>query len=211
MMMLVHLFVSEKESRIDYQVNATKGLPFHQFEMSVNAKDDYVEENKELLIDWLKQYDGFPLTAYVAAYEEMYQDIDVLLMEWEITYEKVSKATEKQPVYIIHLENIEQLTQVVSAFYWLPAQNEIMLLTDCKETVELTERKVSPKSSYTRLWAEIHLPSKNCSVITIQHDGQGIGVVTTVESLNSAEGIHKSIPKGYVIQQWGEEVLIPFE
>lgn len=116
-MVLRYLFVSEKESRIDYQVNVAKGLLSHQFEMSVNAKDDYVEENKKLLIDWLKQYDGFPLTAYVAAYEKMYQDIDALLIEWKITYEKVIKATEKTPVYIIQLEDIKQLTQVVSAFY----------------------------------------------------------------------------------------------
>ena len=210
-MTLRHLFVIEKESQIDYQVNVANGLPYHQFQLTVFLEEDYVEENKELLIDWLTQYNRFPLTAYVAAYDEMFQDIDALLSEWKITYEKVIKATEKKPVYIIHLANAKQLMQVVSTFYWLPAQNEIMLLTDCKETVALTEPKVSPKSSYTNLGAEIYLSSKSCSVITIEHDGQGIGIVTTVESLGSVEGIQKSIPKGYAIQQWDEEVLIPFE
>lgn len=206
-----HLFVIEKESWIDYEVTIAEGLPYHQFQLTVSAEADYVEENKELLIDWLTHYDRFPLTAYVAAYDEMGQDIDALLIGWRISYEKVMKGTKKKPVYIIHLATANQLKQVVSAFYWLPAQNEIMLLTDCRDAVLLTEQKVHLKSSYTNLGAEIHLVSNNCSVITIEHDGQGIGVVTTVESLGWAEGIQKSVPKGYAIQQWDEEVLIPFE
>lgn len=184
--------------------------PHHQFKLSVFAEDDYVEENKDLLIDWFIYSNRFPLTIDMGAYKDKDEQIDKKLIDWAIPDETETVASEKLPVYIIHVENAEQFKKVLSEFDWLPAQNEMMFLTDCNEAVVLTERKVHVKSHYTVLGTEIQLTSKECSVIIVQPDGQGMDVVTTVHSLSSAEGIRASIPSNCTVQQWNDEVLIPF-
>lgn len=110
-------------------------------------------------------------------------------------------------MYIIQLTDQCQLRKVVSAFYWLPAQNEMMVLTNGSAMIELLERKVSEKSSYTYLEAIANLVG-NCTVISVSHDGQGFSVVTTESVLCSAEGIQKSVPSDYIIEQWNDDVLL---
>lgn len=203
--------VYKENIQSEYEVAFAEGLTCSHFQLSMNAIDDYVEENRQLLIDWLIHFNHFPLTVYIAAYKDMYESPGVFLTSQEISFEKVIIATEQKPVYIIELKNKAQLTEVISEFFWLPAQNEMMLLTNCRNAVELTEWKVSSKLPYTNLGATLNLFKEDCMVIEIQHDGQGIGITSTSKSFGTAKGICDHFPKGYTVQQWDDDVLIPYE
>lgn len=203
--------VYEKHVASEYEVKVEEGLIDKHFQVSINSVNDYVEENEKLLIDWLMNMNQFPYIAYIAAYEDMYDCPHTFLTAQKIPFEKVVIASEKKPVYIVTLSNSLQLTKVLEKLYWLPAQNEMMLLTNCKEAVELTEWKVSSKSTYTRLSASLHLQTENCTVIEILHDGQGMGITSAKQTPYTAKEICKFFPKGYTVQQWDDEVLIPYE
>lgn len=174
------------DNELDIEVNFKKQLKGHSFLLFVFEKNHYVEENKELLIDWLTRYNQFPLTTLVSAYNDMYEEIDRQLIDWKIEFSRVVMASEKKPVYTIRLANQQQMRKVVSALYWLPTQNEIMVFTNERAVIKLIERKISEKSSYTYLGAVANL-KKDCTVIRISHDGQDFGVVSTEQALCSAK------------------------
>ena len=73
------LFIVDDQASIE--VNCNHKLDYRSFLLSVFEENDYVEENKELLIDWVNQYNQFPLTVFISAYDEMYEEIDAQLIE----------------------------------------------------------------------------------------------------------------------------------
>ena len=202
-----HLFVVEDQDWLDIEVNCNEKLAYRSVQLSVFTENDYVEENKELLVDWLTHYNQFPLTAFVSVYQGMDEEIEAQLNEWQTEFSKVVKASEKKPVYIIQLTEKIQLIEMVSAFFWLPAQNEMMIITNRTAVIELLERRESEKSRYTYLGAAANLVD-DCTIIDVSHDGQGFSVVTTDQALLSAKGIRESIPSHYVIEQRNDDVLL---
>lgn len=204
-----YLTIFEKQVESQYDAITKNGFTNHYFEVYDNSFD----ENKEvqLLIDWLLNMNTFPYTAYIAAYPDMYDDPTTFLLQQQIPFESVVVSSDKKPVYIVTISNPMQLKEVLEEFYWLPQQNELMLITDCKDAVELTPWKVSPKSDYTNLGATLHMQKENCTIIEILHDGQGIGINTACQSPLTAKEICDRFPKGSTVQQWEGDVLIPYE
>lgn len=206
-----YLTVFEENVWSEYELNVAAGMTPIFFTLSKNSVEDYVEENKQLLIDWLIHANRFPYTVYLAAYEEMYNDPEDFLIKEKMPYEKRVIASEKKPVYIFEMKDAAVLTKSLSEFYWLPAQNEMMLITDSGATVELTEQKISPKSSYTTLEMVLYLTKEEGIAIEFRHDGQGMGITSTTKTFGTVKAICGSFPKGYTVQQWDGDVLIPYE
>ena len=61
------LFIVDNQESIE--VNCNNKLDYRSFLLSVFEENDYVAENNELLIDWVNQYNQFPLTAFISAYD----------------------------------------------------------------------------------------------------------------------------------------------
>ncbi|NBJ71524.1 MULTISPECIES: hypothetical protein [Clostridia] len=141
----------------------------------VSEFEDYVEENKAYIKDWLARNAYFPVQFIFTTYRE--ERMDEELMQRHIHFEHMVKGYEKSNIYIVEVCTTEQLLYLIDQYYWLAAQNETMLIADCKSVIHIKEHFISSSYSYVTMEAEIH--KENGFVIVVEHDGQGMQLITT--------------------------------
>ena len=181
------LELEKKYSNINYQADEAK-----LYSIYVSDFDDYVEENKEYVMDWMQRNDIVPSYVYIEIYKDNEDVIEKTLEEMNLSYKK--NTTKLDPIYQIKVDKLEETLKLIDQYYWLAAENLLMMFTT---------GEVQTKCKQDEHFITAHIPPGEC-VITIEHDGQGMQLLTAKEEFLTKEGIIDTLGNIH-LEQWNKQ------
>ncbi|MBU8567565.1 hypothetical protein KM914_14165 [Virgibacillus pantothenticus] len=171
----------------------------NMYSISVSEFENYVEENKAYMKNWLARNAYFPPQFIFTTYRE--EQVDEELMQRQIDFEHMVKGSRKDNIYILEVCTREQLLYLIDQYYWLAAENETMLIADSKSVIQIKERFITKLYSYITMEAEVH--KGNGFVIAVEHDGQGMQLVTTKHEWIGLKNLQKTLGDIH-LEQWND-------
>lgn len=181
------LELEKKLSNINYIGDKTK-----LYSIYVSDFDDYVEENKQYIMDWMQRNHIAPTYVYIEIYKCNAAGLESRLADMKLTYEK--NTSQIDPIYRIHTKKLSDTITLIDEYYWLAAENLLMMFTT---------GKVEAECKADDLLITAHVPEGEC-VITIEHDGQGMQLLTAKEDFLNKEGIIKTLGNIH-LEQWNKQ------
>lgn len=168
------LQLEEKFSHLEFHAD-----DMHVYSLYVSNRSNCMLDTQRLLISWLKKNGAFPLYLYISVYDDM--NLTEELERQQIIF--VKKMIEEQPIFEVKLNDMTDVDKVIGQFFYMSAHSEIMMITT--EAVQ-----ISMCNSINMLSAT--MPSEEYIMI-VEHDGQGLQLLTTKEEWLQEEGILKSV------------------
>lgn len=181
------LELEEKYSNINYQADETK-----LYSIYVSDFDDYVEENKQYIMDWMQRNEIVPSYVYIEIYKDNEEVMEETLKEMDLTYEK--NTTKLDPIYQIRVKKLVDTLKLMEQFYWLAAENLLMMFTTGEVITECKQDEY---------FITANIPHGEC-VITIEHDGQGMQLLTAKEEFLTKEGVIETLGNIH-LEQWNKQ------
>ncbi|MGD6872924.1 hypothetical protein ACQCU1_12175 [Sutcliffiella horikoshii] len=182
---------------------------FYHFYLYKFEEQDYQEENKQLLLDFLGKLDIFPLYVMVEGHdeeEEMRQIFDPLGFSYSVDYFTDKRMystgwenfTYHPPFFQIEVSSLEELQLIFAETYHLATQNQFYGIS-VKNSVQLTSRNGYSFPKLSR--------NKDIAALKVGHDGQGFYFYSNMNFLQNMEQVISMLPKEYVVTQINDCVL----
>ncbi|MDQ0246081.1 hypothetical protein J2S09_003668 [Bacillus fengqiuensis] len=179
--------------------------------VSVHHTDDYVEENKEFLLDLLCEINVFPLYAAIEEYDE-YEENEDFLKRHQYEYDIKPWADKRvywtlgkthsyhPPCFHVKVKTMADLIKLMTQTYYLAAQNQFFGLSFHKpiEFVIETKRRFWKKGEWSVPFID---NDSETTMLIIDHDGQGFTIYSNEEKFSSIEAIQSQLPHGYKVGQ----------
>lgn len=179
--------------------------------MSVHHTDDYVEENKELLLDLLREINVFPLYTAIEEYDD-YEETEAFLKRHYYEYDIKPWADKRvywtlgkthsyhPPCFHVKVQTMADLIKLMTQTYYLASQNQFFGISFHKriEFVVETKRSFWKKGEWSIPFIS---NDSETTMLIIDHDGQGFTIYSNEEKFSSIESIEHQLPNGYKIDQ----------
>ncbi|WP_121614255.1 hypothetical protein [Mesobacillus foraminis] len=180
--------------------------------------EDYVERNKDFLLDFLTYQNKYPLFITFIVYDEQTEEYINLLNQNKIDfrlnnleekrtyYDYLGKHQYQPPCFTAKINDSESLALLINETYWLPTQNEFYSISFSDnlmfESIEVIEwlRKTKRSMATFKIEAET-------TFITIFHDGAGFYLLSNEEKYFPLDKFIASLPKGTVITQINDKLV----
>lgn len=180
--------------------------------------EDYIEQNKNFLLEFLFHQNKYPLFLTFIVYEEQDDEYITFLNQNKIEftlnnldekrtyYDFLGKHQYHPPCFTARVNDSDTLALLLNKTYWLPSQNEFYsisfsdnLLFELGEVIEW--RKKRERSIPT-----FKIESET-TFITIFHDGAGFYLFSNEEKYNPLDKFISNLPKGTVITQINDRLV----
>lgn len=180
--------------------------------------EDYVEQNKNFLLEFLFHQNKYPLFITFIVYEEQTEEYITFLNENNIDF-RLNNLEEKRtyydffgkhqyhpPCFTARIKDSNSLALLINETYWLPTQNEFFSisfsdnLTFKLETVTEWRRKRERS-------IPIFKTNEETTFITIFHDGAGFYLFSNEERYSRLDNLISNLPKGTVITQINDTLV----
>lgn len=174
--------------------------------------EDYVEANKDFLMQFLQSQNKYPLFLTFVIYEDQIDEYRAFLnehgIEFTLTfleeqrtyYTILGKHHYHPPCISAIIKDSDALKKLIDKTYWLPAENEFYTLSfsdnlhfELKEVVEWKRKK---KRSIACFKIE-----PTTTFITIFHDGNGFYLFSNDQKYSPLKNLIAHLPKGTIITQ----------
>ncbi|MGM1034815.1 MAG: hypothetical protein ACQEXK_20420 [Bacillota bacterium] len=180
--------------------------------------EDYVEENKNLLLDFLFSQNKYPLFISFIVYEDQTDEYIAFLKENKIDftlnyleekrtyYDFFGKHQYHPPCFTAKIKDSNSLALILNETFWLPAQNEFYsisfsdnLMFELGEVIEWGRKR---KRSIP-----IFKTKGETTIITICHDGAGFYLFSNDEKYFPLDKFISNLPRGTVITQINDTLV----
>ncbi|MBT2632801.1 hypothetical protein J7E76_27660 [Bacillus sp. ISL-101] len=180
--------------------------------------EDYVEENKNFLLDFLLFQNKYPLFISFIVYEDQTDEYITFLKEnkFDFTlnyleekrtyYDFLGKHLYHPPCFTAKIEDSNSLALILNETFWLPAQNEFYsisfsdnLMFELGEVIEWGRKR---KRSIP-----IFKTMGETTFITIFHDGAGCYLFSNDEKYFTLDKFISNLPRGTVITQINDTLV----
>lgn len=186
---------------------------------SVSADgEDYIEQNKDFLLEFLIHQNKYPLFVTFIVYDEQDEEYITFLKQNKIEftlnyldekrsyYDFLGKHQYHPPCFTAKIKDSVSLALLLNETYWLPSQNEFYsisfsdnLLFESGEVIEWGRKK------------ERSIPTFNIELdttfITIVHDGAGFYLFSNGEKYFPLEKFLSTLPKGTILTQINDKLV----
>lgn len=185
------------------------------FYISVDNEEDYVEQTKMFLKDFLIAQDKNPIYLTFITYDDNTDDFITLfnknkiqftlnLLEEKRSYYTLFKKHQYQPpCFTAKITDSQSLTLIINETFWLPAQNEFYAISNDDNLVFKVE-KVSEWGRKRERSIPIFNIEEDSTFITIFYDGEGFYLFSNEDKYSTVEHLSANLPKGTVIAQENE-------
>lgn len=185
---LTILELEEKFSHVQLHTNDMR-----IFSLLVSDAKNTMLETKQFILKWLEENGQFPMFIYMNAYDDMDLANDLKRKNIDIK----EKMVDTQAMFKIKLTEKSHIEAVIGEYFCMSSHSELMIITS--PSVEIT-------MSDTMHIASAMIP-ENEFVIIVEHDGQGLQLLTTKQEWFSKEGLEQTISKlkdhTYTINYYG--------
>ena len=180
--------------------------------------EDYVEQNKNFLLEFLLYQNKYPLFITFIVYEEQTDEYITFLNENKIEftlrnlkekrtyYDFFGKHQYHPPCFTARIKDSDSLVLLLNETYWLPAQNEFYSISFSDnltfESGEVIEWGRKRKRSIPTFKIEAET-----TFITIFHDGAGFYLLSNGEKYFTLNKFISSLPRGTVITQINDTLV----
>lgn len=183
------------------------------YSLSSVGSDDYVEWNRQFLVDFLCEQAVFPLYISFIVYDEMLEELAAKFDEkgyvfsTELLEAKNYYWTDNKqigylpPCFRLIIPNAETLDAVLRETYWLPAQNEFLSVSTVDNLRFVTKEVPLSKKKMTKVSDPTFRTDEPVTFITIEHDGQGFHLFSNEEKYKTIEDVQQHLPKNTVVCQ----------
>lgn len=180
--------------------------------------EDYVEENKNLLLDFLFSQNKYPLFISFIVYEDQTDEYIAFLKENKIDftlnyleekrtyYDFFGKHQYHPPCFTAKIKDSNSLALILNETFWLPAQNEFYsisfsdnLMFELGEVIEWGRKR--------RRLIPIFKTKGETTIITICHDGAGFYLFSNDEKYFPLDKFISNLPRGTVITQINDTLV----
>ncbi|QNK49970.1 hypothetical protein H7F28_07005 [Brevibacterium sp. PAMC23299] len=180
--------------------------------------EDYVEENKNLLLDFLFSQNKYPLFISFIVYEDQTDEYIAFLKENKIDftlnyleekrtyYDFFGKHQYHPPCFTAKIKDSNSLALILNETFWLPAQNEFYsisfsdnLMFELGEVIEWGRKR--------RRSIPIFKTKGETTIITICHDGAGFYLFSNDEKYFPLDKFISNLPRGTVITQINDTLV----
>lgn len=188
------------------------------YSLSSVGSEDYVEWNRQFLVDFLSKQAIFPLYISFIVYDEMLEEISAQFddKEYKFTYELLEaknyywtdnkKIGYQPPCFRLVAPNVETLDAVLRETYWLPAQNEFLAVSTVNNLSFVTKEVLLGKHKMTKVSDPTFSTDELVTFMTIEHDGQGFHLFSNEDKYATIEDVQKQLPENTVVCQVNEVV-----
>lgn len=180
--------------------------------------EDYVEQNKNFLLEFLFHQNKYPLYITFIVYDEQAEEYTTFLDQNNIDF-RLNNLEEKRtyydfsgkhqyhpPCFTARINDSDSLALLINETYWLPTQNEFFsisfsdnLMFEFREVKEWLKKR---KRSIPTFKIE-----EETTFITIFHDGAGFYLLTNEDKYLPLDKFITSLPKGTVITQINDTLV----
>lgn len=180
--------------------------------------EDYVEENKNLLLDFLFSQNKYSLFISFIVYEDQTDEYIAFLKENKIDftlnyleekrtyYDFFGKHQYHPPCFTAKIKDSNSLALILNETFWLPAQNEFYsisfsdnLMFELGEVIEWGRKR--------RRSIPIFKTKGETTIITICHDGAGFYLFSNDEKYFPLDKFISNLPRGTVITQINDTLV----
>jgi hypothetical protein len=180
--------------------------------------EDYVEQNKNVLLDFLFYQNKYPLFISFIVYEEQTEEYITFLNENKIDFTLIHLEEKKTyydffgkhqyhpPCFTTRIKDSHSLALILNETFWLPVQNEFYsisfsdnLMFEIGEVIEWGRKR---KRSIPIFKIE-----EETTFITIFHDGAGFYLFSNEEKYFTLDKFISNLPKGTVITQINDTLI----
>jgi hypothetical protein len=164
--------------------------------------ENYVEETKQILFEFLCKQNRFPLYITFEPYNDVYGNIVAALEKEDIKYSiiRIQKKRESFPVFDVIVKGPKSLNIVFEEAFWLASTNQFFAISfDDNIRYEI----VAVKNWYGKT-VQIPLPhfimNDESTVITLFHDAQGFYIFSNDKRYSSIEELRDRLPKTAILK-----------
>ena len=170
------------------------------FTISPDA-DDYVLATKELLYHVLLHLNAFPVTVTFGFYEgqeaEFTQWFQDRKIDFQLRHSVIDQKKEgpryKSPILEVHVHDAENLLACLDQFFWLPMQNEFFSVSSTRKVKYIERAPI--RNSKRKVLTPVFDMLPDTTFITIEHDAQGVVIISNESKFQTLESLKKSLPK----------------
>lgn len=183
------------------------------YSLSSVGSDDYVEWNRQFLVDFLSNQAIFPLYVSFIVYDDMLEEMVAQFREkgYEFTTELLEaknyywtdnkKIGYFPPCFRLVIPDVVTLDAVLRETYWLPAQNEFLSVSTVDNLRFIIREVPLGKHKTTKVADPTFRTDKPVTFITIEHDGQGFHLFSNEGKYATIEGLQQQLPENTVVCQ----------
>lgn len=185
----------------------------------INADgEDYIEDNKNFLLEFLIHQNKYPLFVTFVVYDEQVEEYVTFLNQNKIEftlnnldekrsyYDFSGKHLYQPPCFTAKIKDSDKLTLLLNETYWLPSQNDFYSISFSNNLVfelgEVIEWGRKRKRSIPTFKVKLET-----TFITIAHDGAGFYLFSNEEKYFPLEKFLSNLPKGTIITQINDELM----
>ena len=163
------------------------------FSLLVSDAKNTMLETKQFILKWLEENGQFPMFIYLNAYDDMDLANDLKRKNIDIK----EKTVDTQAMFKIKLTEKSHIEAIIGEYFCMSYHSELMIIAT--PSVEITMSDTMHIASATIPEGEF--------IIIIEHDGQGLQLLTTKQEWFSKEGLEQTILKlkdhTYTINYYG--------
>ncbi len=180
--------------------------------------EDYIEQNKNFLLEFLIQQNKYPIFVTFVVYDEQDEEYITLLNQNKIEftlnnldekrsyYDFLGKHLYHPPCFTAKIKNSDTLALLLNETFWLPSQNEFYSISFSDnlifELAEVIEWRRKRKRSIPIFKIE-----SGTTFITIAHDGAGFLLFSNEEKYFPLVKFLSNLPKGTVVTQINDKLV----
>lgn len=163
------------------------------FSLLVSDAKNTMLETKQFILKWLEENGQFPMFIYLNAYDDMDLTNDLKRKNIDVN----ETTTNTQAMFKIKLTEKSHIEAVIGEYFCMSSHSELMIIAT--PSVEITMSDTMHIASATIPEGEF--------IIIIEHDGQGLQLLTSKQEWFSKEGLEQTILKlkdyTYTINYYG--------
>ncbi|MEJ8777846.1 hypothetical protein [Pseudogracilibacillus sp. ICA-222130] len=186
---LTILELEEKFSHVQVHTNNMR-----IFSLLVSDAKNTMLETKQFILNWLKENGQFPMYIYMSAYDDGMNVTNDLKRK---SIDVKERTTDIQAMFKIKLTEKSHIEAVIGEYFCMSSHSELMIIAT--PSVEITMSDTMHIASATIPEGEF--------IIIIEHDGQGLQLLTSKQEWFSKEGLEQTILKlkdyTYTINYYG--------
>lgn len=210
-------FTEEFLNKMDRHIQLNGDIKAVYF-INEGSHDDYVEGNKDYLIDFLITQDKYPLYLTLVYIDDEPQEIIKFLIDNKIDYE-LKYLEEKRayytlfkkhqyhpPCFTVQINDAYSLRQIIDETYWLAAQNDFYAISYSNNIVfkqEMVKEWGKPR--------ERSIPGfrieNDTTFVTVTHDGNGFYLFSNEEKFSTVKALCMHLPDKTIITQINDTLI----
>lgn len=210
---MARVFILEEQDGHDVEF---KGEAPRNYLVSEMGADDYVERNRQLLYDFLRVQERFPLYLSFTVYEGMYEELHAMFCAENIehtveTWDVKNNYSSYYPhCFRVVVKDVIELELLLKETFWLPAQNEFYAISFTENLRFVTKEVPIGKKRLKKVSVPTFQTDEPATFFIIEADAQGFFLFSNEDEYATVDQLVKRLPEETTVCQINDTMFEAF-